>query len=275
MRRFLILPLLGACDVTGPGLPAGAEVFSPPAVYQQWWNLTEGCSGLTGNLSDVTWYRVPARELIPLGDGTLVNGRWDPVENRIILAGDSDREGDFVRHEMLHALLHTPDHPRSAFIGRCAGVVVCIERCITDGGAAPSPEPTAQIVSPATLTIGVEVTPDSPSSGLNDGHFMMVVTATNPSMTPVIVNLPPSGDAGPSGSFSYNIEGTGGGRSYDMRAYAPEVTRFGPSEAKRFIFDFHVGNGPTRYDQPPGLFRFGGAYGGNWASNAPTITVLP
>lgn len=275
MRQLLILPLLSACDVTGPGLPPGAEMFSPHAVYQQWWDLTEQCSGLTGNLADVAWYRVPSSTVIPLGDGTFANGRWDPVGNRIILAGDGDRAGDLVRHEMLHALLHAPGHPRSAFIGHCSGVVVCIDRCITDGGPAPSSDPAAQIVNPEALTIGVIVIPNSPSSSLNEGNFMMVVTATNPVGRSVIVNLPPSGDAGPSVSFSYDIENAGGGRSYDMRADVPEVTRFGPLEAKRFIFDFHIGDGPTRYDQTAGTFRFAGAYGRNWASDPPTVTVSP
>jgi len=275
MWRLLILPLLSACAVTGPGLPAGAERFSPPAVYQQWWNLTEECSGLSGNLSDVTWYRVPASNKIPLGDGTLVNGRWDPAENRIILAGDSYRAGDFVRHEMLHALLHATSHPRSAFIGHCSGVVVCIERCITDASPAPLPDAAAQIVSPAALEIGVDAIPSSPSSSWDEGNFMMVVTARNPGSTPVIANLPPSGDAGPSGSFSFNITGAGGSRSHGVRANVPEITRFGPLESKRFIFDFHVGSGPTRYHQPAGTFRFEGAYGGVWATNPPTIIVAP
>ena len=104
---------------------------------------------------------------------------------------------------------------------------------------------------------------------------MMVVTATNPVARPVIVNLPPCGDAGPSVSFSYDIENANGGWSYDLRADVPEATRFGPLEAKRFLFDFHIGDGPTRYDLPAGTFCFGGAYGRNWASDPPTVTVSP
>ncbi len=276
MRRLLlVLPLLSACDATAPKLPAGAERFTPPAVYQQWWKLTEQCSGLSSNMSDVTWYRVPGAAQIPLTDGTLVNGRWDPVGNRIILAGDSQLEGDLVRHEMLHALLHSGGHPRSVFIGRCGGTVVCTEQCLTDGGAAPPPDPTARMVSPHALEIGVEVIPQAPSSSVNDGTFMMFVTARNTAASPVVVQLPPAADAGPGVSFSCYINGDSGWSSYYMRAEAPEVTRFAAFEVKRFIFDFRVSAGSSRYDVSPGTYLFNGAYGGAWAPNPPAITVSP
>ena len=276
MRRFILaLPLLNGCDVTGPHLPPGAEQFVPPAVYQQWWNLTQECSGLTASFNDVTWYRVPGAADIPLGDGSSVNGRWDATGNRIILAGDSELHGDLVRHEMLHALLRHASHPRSAFIGRCSGTVVCIEECITDGGAAALPDPAAQVVSPSTLQIGVEVSPSAPASSVNSGTFMMVVTAKNTLAHPVIVQLPPSGDPGPSVSFGYLIEAGSRTTWYTVRAEVPEATRFAAFEVKRFIFDFRIGEGGTRYDQPPGTFRFNGAYGEVWAPNPPIVTVAP
>ena len=272
---FLALPLLEACDLTGPALPAGAEHFVPPAVYQQWWQLTEECSGSSGSFTGVLWYRVPGVDVIPLGDGTSVNARWDASGNRIILAGDTEFAGDLVRHEMLHALLRSGGHPRNAFIARCGGVVVCTQECITEAGPAPQPDPAAQLVAPSALEIGVEVTPGAPSSSVNDGNFMMVVTAKNSSASPVIAQLPASGDAGPSGSFGFQIVGNSGWRMYGVRADVPEVTRFAPLEAKRFIFDFHIGQGETRYYQPPGTFQFMGSYGGVWAPNPPTVVVSP
>ena len=276
MRRlFLALPLVSACDATGPLLPPGAQRFLAPAVYQQWWDLTEECSGLAGKLSDVIWYRVPGAAEIPLGDGSFVNGRWDAVENRIVLDGDAEFAGDLVRHEMLHALLRAGGHPRSVFIGRCSGVVVCTKECITDSGPPPQLDPSAKLVSPSALKIGVEVTPSAPSSAINSGTFMMVVSAQNTAANPLFVQLPPSGDAGPSASFSFRIVGSSGGTSYDMRAEVPEVTRFAAFETKRFIFDFHIGAGDLRYDQAPGTFQFNGAYGGVWAPNPPTVTVSP
>lgn len=275
MRPFLLLPLVSACSLTDPRLPAGAERFTPPSVYAQWWDLTKECSGLSGNLSDVTWYRVPGTYYIPLGDGSSVNGLWDAVGNRIVLASASQFEGDLVRHEMLHALLRSAGHPRPAFIGLCDGTLVCIERCITEGNPAPQQDPAAQLVNPSALQIGVEVKPSSPSTTTNDGSFIMFVTALNPGPSPVIVQLPPSGDAGPSVSFSFRVIGASGTKSYDMRANVPETTRFAPYEVKRFIFDFHIGAGSTRYEESPGTYRFEGAYGGVWAANPPTVTVAP
>lgn len=277
LARHLIvgLQLLAACDATAPSLPQAAERFTPLPVYQQWWDLTEQCSGLSGSLAAVTWYRVPGTSEIPLGDGTMVAGFWDGASNRIVLASESELQGDLVRHEMLHALVRVGEHPRSMFVGRCGGIVVCVKTCLAEGGPPPPPDPTARIVTPSTLVIGVEVIPSAPGSAVNGGEFMMVVTAQNTSSTPVIVQLPPSGDAGPSLSFSYAIAGGGSEHTYNVRADAPEVTEFVPLETKRFIFDLHVGTGGSRYDQMPGEFVFRGAYGEVWATNPPTITVSP
>lgn len=276
MRRLvLLLPLLAGCELLTAPLPPGAERFAPPAVYRQWWDLTRTCSGRTGDFSRVTWYRVPGAVEIPLGDGTQVNGYWDSAGNRIVLAASSELEGDLVRHEMLHALLRQEGHPRADFIGRCAGTVVCVQRCITEAGPAPAPDPSAQLVAPSTLQIGVELTPPAPRASVDDGNFRMVVTARNGAPNPVIVQLPPSGDAGPPASFSYGIVGGGLGYFYDGRADVPEVTRFAAFETKRFIFDFHIGTAGNRYTLPPGTWEFRGAYGEVWAPNSPTATLTP
>jgi hypothetical protein len=239
--------------------------------------LTEACSGLQGDFTRIAWFRVPGAESIPLGDGTLVNGRWDPVSNRIVLAEQSARFGDLVRHEMLHALLQGGGHPRDAFIGRCGGTVVCEALCIKDAGPAPPPDPAATTVGPSALQIAVELVPAQPSVSVNDGWFRMVVTARNPTPNPLIVQLPPSGDAGPPASFSYDITDRqfSSGYRYDMRADVPEVSRFAPFETKQFIFDMQIGAGQTRYDIPPGRYWFNGAYGGVWAPTPPTVTLSP
>ena len=267
--------LLQGCDPVGSLLPPDAERFVPPAVYEQWWQLTEECSGLTGSFAAVSWYRVPGASDIPLGDGTLVGGKWNERTNQIVLAGNEELAGDVVRHEMLHALLRTPGHPRAEFISQCGGTVVCTQQCIKEAAPAPQPNPSAILAPPSALQIGVEVTPSAPGSGINDGNFMMVITARNPSSFPVIVQLPASGDAGPPVSFSYDLVGASRGQSYDMRAEVPEDTWFAPSEEKHFIFDFHIGTGDSRYEASPGTYQFNGAYGHVWAPNAPTVVVSP
>lgn len=274
-RAALILFLVEGCDPTGSLLPPRAEPFIPPRVYEQWWQLTEQCSGLTGDFAAVSWYRVPGVADIPLGDGTLAAGEWDERANRIVLAGDEELAGDLVRHEMLHALLRAPGHPRAAFISRCRGTVVCTQLCIKDAGPAPQPNPTAISVSPSALQIGVEVSPIAPGSSVNDGNFMMVITARNPLSSPVIVQLRASGDVSPPVGFSYDLVSGSRGWSYDMRAEVPEDTWFAPSEEKHFIFDFHIGSGDSRYEKPPGTYRFNGAYGDVWAPNPPTVVVSP
>lgn len=276
MRRLILaLPLLAACETSvGPRLPTHAEPFTPPAVYREWWALTEACSGLQGEFTRIAWFRVPGAESIPLGDGTLVNGYWD-VSNRIVLAGRSEQFGDLVRHEMLHALLQSRSHTRDAFIGRCGGTVACEDSCIKDAGPPPLPDPASTMVGPNALQIAVELVPAQPRVGLNDGWFRMVITARNPMAGPVLVELPPS-DAGPGPSFSYDIsEGQGSGYGYDMLADVPEVSRFAPFETKQFIFDLQIGAGQTRYDIPPGRYTFNGAYGGVWAPTPPTVTLSP
>ena len=126
------------------------------------------------------------------------------------------------------------------------------------------------------LEITVDVLPSAPSSAIWDGYLMMVIHVRNPASYPVIVQLDPSGDAGPPVSFSYDISSYGGGgRSYDMRAEAPEVARFAPGEIKQFIFDFHNVPGPYRVDLPPETWRFKGAYNGVWAPSPPTVTIGP
>jgi hypothetical protein len=278
LRRSLLLLSLAACE-SPTALPPGAVPFTPPAVYRQWWALTEACSGLHGSFDAVQWYVLPNASTVQLDDGTVANAAWEGNGNRIILTGQLDGlyAGDLVRHEMLHALLQAGGHPRDAFIGRCGGIVVCTTGCDAGPAAAPAPDPNAIPVDPTALKIGVEVTTTPATSPDWEPYVMMVVTARNPSTHPWQVLLPPSGDAGAPGSFSYNLESKTRGDEvwYDMRADAPEVTRFAAGETKRFIFDFWVRSVTSRYDVAPGTWTFRGAYGDVWAPSPPTLTLVP
>jgi hypothetical protein len=260
-----------ACRAHTAPLPAGAERFSPPPIYAQWWDLTEACSGLTGDFSRVSWYRVPNSKTVPYREGVLAEGLWQSGSNRIILGGDNVEKGDIVRHEMLHALVHGGGHPRAMFIGRCRGTVVCGGPCITDGSPAPPPDQYAKPVSLEWLRVGIEIVPAAPGGRVNGGDFMMIILAKNPSQRPIIVQLPPSGDGGPSVTFSYDIAG----RRYWLRAEVPEDSEFAPFETKRMIFDFHVGAGRTRYDVTPGVFWFDAAYSTVGAASPLVVRVSP
>jgi len=277
-RRALLLLSLAACE-SPTGLPPGAQRFTPPAVYRQWWSLTEACSGLHGDFDAVQWYVVPGERTIQLDNGELTSAVWDPRGNRILIAAGPDGRyaGDLVRHEMLHALRQAGGHPREDFIGRCGGVVVCVTQCDAGPAAAPAPDPNAVPVDPKSLEISVEVTTTPATPPDTERYVMMVVSAHNPSSEPWQVQLPPSGDAGAPASFSFHLTNTTSRTEvwYDVRADAPEVTRFAAGETKIFIFDFWVRSGSTRYDIDPGTWVFRGAYGSVWAPSSPSVALAP
>jgi hypothetical protein len=272
---LLAILILNDCDAPTASVPDGARRFAPPDVYRQWWALTQSCSGLRGNFDAISWYVVEGAATVPGPGGQRFEGVFQLGANRIVLAGAAQHSGDLVRHEMLHALLRGDGHPRQAFVARCGNVVVCAADCLSEAGAALPPDPAVALVTPSALEVTVELEPERPGAGVNGGHFIMWVVARNPTGLALRVALPPSGDAGPSGSFGYRLEGDGVTSQYDMRAEAPEVTRFAAGEAKRFAFDFVVGAGGTRYDIVPGTYRFAGAYGDVWVARAPVATVSP
>src|SRR5262245_7972265 len=137
-----------ACrELVDPPLPAGAEAFVAPSEYGLWWTLTEACANRTASLSDVSWYVVRGARMIRDG-GKTVSGYWSAASNRIVLAEDAAQTGAVVRHEMLHALLQTGGHPRTAFLENCGGVVSCGEDCVRDAGPAPA-APTSAVAVPA------------------------------------------------------------------------------------------------------------------------------
>src|SRR5688500_12566988 len=268
-----VVSLALGCDLPTAPLPPGAERFDPPAVYERWWALTKECSGLPGRLDAITWYQVPGVRTIQHETGP-VTGWWSSRGNRIVLAGDASLWGDVVRHEMLHALVRRSGHPRATFLAKCGGVVTCNGSCLL-AEAQSVADADAIHVLPTQLEISVDVEPNTPASAILDGHVMMVIRARDPVASSVIVDLPPAGDAGPPGSFGYRTVHVSGYQQFDMRADAVEVTRFGPGEEKRFIFDFRNRSGDTRYDKPPRTYRFEGRYGDAWAPNPPVRTVEP
>jgi len=267
--HLALLLALAACDSpTAVQLPAGAVRFTPPSVYRQWWALTEQCSGRQGSFDAISWYVVPDARTLP-GTNRL-NGLWYGTD-QIVLTGANDgiSAGDLVRHEMLHALLGpgVNGHPRDMFVVRCAGVVVCVEECLTDAGPAPPPDPAARLESDSTLEVTVDVEPDAPGSGTWDGYLMMTVHAHNPAPYPIVARR---------GGFGYHLRAPGNDVWYALPVAAPEETRFAPGETKNLIFDFHiVSQLGLAGNIVPGTWTFNGSYGAVWAPSPPTVTVSP
>jgi hypothetical protein len=104
--------LLGACGFD----PAGSQPWEPPAVYREWWDKTQACSGLSGNFDRVEWMIVPG-ESFPCSSGKCV-GHWDPGHT-IFLASEWSMHEMVVRHEMLHDLMRRSGHPDPPFGNGC------------------------------------------------------------------------------------------------------------------------------------------------------------
>ncbi|MBK9065724.1 MAG: hypothetical protein IPL76_02420 [Gemmatimonadetes bacterium] len=120
MRRMLVAgtcltfgALLGGCSRFAPD---DAERFEPPAVYHAWWSQTEQCSGRTGNIARVQWFKVPGHAFeCPTGSCA---GRWED-NHSIYVAEDWLEHEMVVRHEMLHELLNGSGHPDPPFGDPC------------------------------------------------------------------------------------------------------------------------------------------------------------
>lgn len=245
-------------------LPAGAVRYEPPGVYATWWQVVEECSATTGDLSAVTWYQVPNTLSIPVESIGNVGGYWSQTNNEIVLAGASMLDGGIVRHEMLHALLREPGHPRAEFLGACGGTVECDSSCIADAGPPSTPDPASVSITPDKLRVAVSVTPAQPSASANDGFFALTVSATNGTGGPVIVALPGRSATNVGTSFAYRLQSSQGGIGGSEAALDSGVLIFATGETKRFVFDFRV-QSPTWGGLVPGMYGYGGSYGLQWA----------
>ena len=254
-----------AChELVDPPLPAGAEAFAAPAVFELWWNMTETCSKRTAPLSGVSWYVVRGARTINDGRNT-VSGYWSAASNRIVLAEAAAQVGAVVRHEMLHSLLRAGGHPRQAFLNDCGGVVSCGEDCLRDAGPAPAAPASAIGVPAESLDVSVEITPASPTSALFDGHFALTVLARNVSTRPVVASLS-GGFESQAVGFRFAIAASGRQLVYDEPVHDASETQFLPGETKRHVFDFVVGGPGQPWAIEPGTHRVEVAYGAHWSS---------
>jgi hypothetical protein len=248
---------LFACRAMTVTLPDGAVPFSPPRVYAHWWAMTEQCSGITAPMAAVSWYQVPDVTRFSLGDKD-VQGWWAGPGNTIVLAGAAALDGEVVRHEMLHALLHGGGHERGYFLERCAGVVPCPAPCVADAG--PARLPPATLVTADSLEITVAVDPVRPTASIDDGYFTVTVTARNNATHAVMLDAatPPYG--APANTFGYLLQGPAGGIGDTRQLIDSSAVYFRPLESKKQLFDFSIGADPPARKLPAGSYTLRGSY---------------
>jgi hypothetical protein len=225
-----------ACDsVVDPPLDDRAVRFTPPSVYRTWWNIVQSCSLKNESFDDVTWYQVPNTDFVRLR-GKNVGAYWAPVSNSIVLAGNGLMQGDFVRHEMLHAVLRKGGHPYADFIQRCGGAVTCAGDCVTEAGAGPNPDTVSLKLPADSLVLSVSTQPQPPSETVDDGYFTIVISAKNPRTVPVAVILDLTNPG-----FSYNLFGPQGSFGESESVVDRGRSVFAAGETRVKYFDLRIG----------------------------------
>jgi hypothetical protein len=115
VRMFGAAALLATLG--GRGLDTLGDVpLNPPAVYREWWDKTQACSGLTGDFDRLTWSVIEGSSF-SCSSGQCA-GHWSK-DHHIFLAGDWVMDEMVVRHEMLHELIGRPGHPAPPFGQGC------------------------------------------------------------------------------------------------------------------------------------------------------------
>ena len=275
---FVVATLLAinACITGVVEMPPDTTAFSPPPVYATWWAMVESCSGLSRPPSEIAWYVVPGNTVTLRGvdaDGAFIADARGP---HIVLTSRARDDGVLVRHEMLHALLRKPAHPRAQFLGRCAGEVNCPASCVADAGlAAARRTPPVQLASTAVDVSG-RINPAAPGLQLDSGYFRYVVTARNLSDTAIrVVDQTQIGAPPARAAFRYELTDSLGTR-YIGGALSTDESRtiFEAGETKTQVFDFRIGVDPVEQQPPPGRYSLRGRFG-NQYSDSVDVRLLP
>lgn len=173
LRRLVVACLAAtACTVfPGSDFPESARPFVPPAHYRAWWQVVEACSGRQAPFDAVSWFKVPDGDLAIRGETAAA--AWFVFGNRIAIVNTWLTGGELVRHEMLHAILETGDHPEEYFQQKCVDVVAP-GRDVTQARLAG-----AKQVSIDVLEVDATLYPTAPSLSQN-GKATVVVRVRNP-----------------------------------------------------------------------------------------------
>lgn len=181
--RAVVLPLCvaGCGSLVGPDFPSGDLIaIEAPAEFTLWWSLVEQCSGRSGSLAAVQFYRT--RDPMLFVDGKRYDGYWWSEGNRIALATPQD--GATVRHEMLHALLRRGDHAPEYFAGRCDGWISHDQPGTYN---VPASAQAAVVPGRDALRASLATFPASPRAGEFGGAFVYVITGESVRSDPVWV----------------------------------------------------------------------------------------
>jgi hypothetical protein len=238
--------------------------------------MTQACSGLTGSLGDVTWFKTTQR-LFDSRTREPVAGYWNSATNRIVLTTDVILDGGSVRHEMLHSLLQKGGHPRNQFLGKCGGTVHCQGTCIRDAGPYPNPPASPIHVTGDSIDIGVDIQPRNPNSANDGGFFSIVVVVRNRSTHWVTVpsyysSIFPGDDS--TRTFEFDVRGPAGGLSGGEIRLDPSEWIFAPSETKKQVFDFALGDDLPAKKLQPGSYIVRGGYSDYWSGYV-TVVIGP
>jgi hypothetical protein len=267
----LSLAIAVCTNVTEPVLPKDAKLLSPPPVYSTWWNMTQACSQLTGSLSAVTWYTTD--EVVhDISTGDVIAGYWVAGSNRIVLNTAVMMDGGIVRHEMLHALINHSGHPRSQFLGKCAGTVDCERACAADAGPYPTPPETPLLVGTESIETTIVVDPATPTHAVDEGRFSITVMTHN--LTSHWITIAPASGLDPDVTFAVDVHGINGATGRDQTGVDQSERIFAPDETKRHVFDLVIGDYPFGNQLLPGDYVVRGAFAGWWSTDKP-FTINP
>ncbi len=92
--------------------PDGAAPLEVPAVYRQWWADLELCAQRSANFERIRFWKVKG-ETFPCPNGPCA-GRWQSPHH-VYIAERWLENPSLVKHEMLHDLLNTGEHPPAVF----------------------------------------------------------------------------------------------------------------------------------------------------------------
>jgi len=106
-----------------PPFPYGTTAISPPVIYETWWHQVEECAQVTSDYRSVHWYTVAGSTVFTYNGDSELEGYWLRNGNKILIAGLLSNDSLLVRHEELHALLQTGQHPPLFFETRCGSLV--------------------------------------------------------------------------------------------------------------------------------------------------------